>query len=97
MPAYHSSLEVTDSKGGLPQLDDEQQMAAVKECIKYFRPNVLFRTFELQGPGDRLLIVMTLIITEILKEIKKNQGKKFKNKKDAKKGIRTMIKTQLVW
>merc|ERR1719204_984885 len=40
---------------------------------------------------------MTLVITEILKEIKKNQGKKYKNKKDAKKGIRTMIKTQLVW
>jgi len=44
----------------------------IDEAIMFFKANVLFRNFEVQGAADRTLIYLTLFITEALKTIEKN-------------------------
>jgi actin related protein 2/3 complex subunit 3 len=53
--------------GGGGGADDDD---AVDEALRLFRANVLFRNFELQGPGDRLLVYLTLFIHLCLKRAK---------------------------
>lgn len=43
----------------------------VDEAIKLFRANVLFRTFEVMGGADRVLIYLTLFIHQCLKKLEK--------------------------
>ncbi len=42
----------------------------IDEAIQYFRANVLFRHFDIQRLNDRLLIYITLLISEALGRIK---------------------------
>ena len=44
-------------------------MDAVDEALYYFRAEVLFRTFDVQGPGDKTLIYLTLFASQCLKRI----------------------------
>jgi len=37
----------------------------VDEAIRLFRANVLFRNFEVQGGGDRILVYLTLFIHQV--------------------------------
>ena len=83
MPAYHSSYNSPDGfveLGGLPVLplktrvrgpapcvEPSEEEDAVDEALRLFRANVLFRNFELQGGGDRLLVYLTLFIHLCLK------------------------------
>lgn len=43
----------------------------IDEVIGFFKANTLFKQFQPQGAGDRLLIYLTLYITECLKIIEK--------------------------
>lgn len=39
------------------------------EALYYFRANVLFRTFEVQGDADRVLVYVTLFASQCLQEV----------------------------
>ena len=43
----------------------------IDEVLGYFKANVLFKSFELKGPGDRTLIYLTLYITQCLGKLEK--------------------------
>lgn len=47
----------------------------VDEAISLFRANVLFRSFEIKGPADRLLVYLTMFINQCLKKIEKCKNK----------------------
>lgn len=46
---------------------DEEDI--IDETLYFFKANVLFRNFEVKGPADRILVYLTLYITECLKRI----------------------------
>lgn len=48
-------------------IDAEEDI--VDETLKLFKPNVLFRNFEVKGAGDRLLIYLSLYIAQCLRKI----------------------------
>ncbi|CAG2111710.1 unnamed protein product [Medioppia subpectinata] len=50
-----------------PELD------IIDEALLYFKPNVFFKTFEIQSNADRVLIYLTLYITECLKRLQRLQ------------------------
>ena len=41
----------------------------VEEAIALFRANCFFRNYEIQGPGDRVLIYLILFISECLAKV----------------------------
>ncbi|XP_030757545.1 actin-related protein 2/3 complex subunit 3-like [Sitophilus oryzae] len=88
MPAYHSSFPApkkvigntailpfkTSFRGPAPQqLSTDQDI--IDEALYYFKANVFFRTYEIKSEVDRLLIYITLYITECLKKLQKCSNK----------------------
>jgi actin related protein 2/3 complex subunit 3 len=83
MPSYHSSYNApglpelcglpvlplkTKVRGPAPTVDPPtEEEDVVDEALRLFRANLLFRNFELQGGGDRLLVYLTLFIHLCLK------------------------------
>ena len=41
----------------------------IDETLDLFRANSLFRNFEIKGPGDRLLIILVLFISDCLAKL----------------------------
>lgn len=90
MPAYHSQIrEFTNCIGNLALLPLRTQFRGpapqsniegdiIDESIYFFKANVFFRTYEIKSEVDRVLIYITLYITECLKKLQrcanKNQG-----------------------
>jgi len=83
MPAYHSQFlqapRVVGNMACLP-LKTQVRGPAAKECgetdiideaLHYFKANVFFRNYEVKNESDRLLIYLTLYITECLKKLQK--------------------------
>ncbi|XP_014203733.1 actin-related protein 2/3 complex subunit 3 [Copidosoma floridanum] len=85
MPAYHSSFtKKTKNIGNMallplkttfrgpadPHLNNEE-MDIIDEALYFFKANVFFRTYEIKSEADRLLIYITLYITECLKKLQK--------------------------
>ncbi|KAH9179550.1 ARP2 3 complex 21 kDa subunit [Lactarius sanguifluus] len=85
MPAYHSALNEepdirqvgnvgiypikTRLRGPAPVAASTEQGDIVDETLDLFRANSLFRNFEIKGPGDRLLIVLILFISDCLAKL----------------------------
>ena len=92
MPAYHSSFGTgtqvlgnmallpikTSNRGPAPCLPVSETADIIDEALYYFKANVFFRTYEIKSESDRVLIYLTLYITECLKKLQKcsnkNQG-----------------------
>lgn len=92
MPAYHSSFGSgqdklgnmallpikTTSRGPAACLPVSDTADIIDEALYYFKANVFFRTYEIKSESDRVLIYLTLYITECLKKLQKcsnkNQG-----------------------
>ncbi|XP_014091136.2 actin-related protein 2/3 complex subunit 3 [Bactrocera oleae] len=90
MPAYHSQIKEfpqvvgnmailplrTQARGPAPCANIENDI--IDESLYYFKANVFFRTYEIKSEVDRVLIYITLYITECLKRLQrcnnKNQG-----------------------
>nr|ABL85457.1 actin related protein 2/3 complex subunit 3 [Suberites domuncula] len=100
MPAYHSSLSGPNSlarmailpvntsyKGPAPKGDGSQDI--IDEALYFFKANVFFKSYEVKSEADRVLIYLTLYISECLKKLQRIQ-----NKKDAQKGLATLAVTQ---
>jgi len=47
----------------------------IDEALLYFKPNVFFKTFEIQSDSDRVLIYLTLYITQCLRRLQKCNSK----------------------
>jgi actin related protein 2/3 complex, subunit 3 len=56
----------TNTKGPSERTTD---FDIVDEAIEYFRPNVLFRKFQIESDADKLLIYLTLYISQCLKRL----------------------------
>lgn len=56
---------------GFPSSAPADEADIIDEVIGFFKANTLFKQFQPQGAGDRLLIYLTLYITECLKIIEK--------------------------
>jgi len=39
----------------------------IDEAFKYFRVNVLFKNFEIKGPGDKILIYVFVLISHLFR------------------------------
>lgn len=48
----------------------------MEEALYYFRANVLFRNYQIEGAADRTLIYLTFFAQQCLKELEKHPGKK---------------------
>ncbi|XP_065201675.1 actin-related protein 2/3 complex subunit 3 [Planococcus citri] len=85
MPAYHSTINdyeqvvgniavlplKTKYRGPAPIATDDEAMDIIDEALYYFKSNVFFRTYEIKNEADRVLIYITLFITECLKKLQK--------------------------
>ncbi|XP_063990026.1 actin-related protein 2/3 complex subunit 3 [Diachasmimorpha longicaudata] len=85
MPAYHSSFVKgnkcmgnlallplrTSFRGPAPACPPETEQDIIDEALYFFRANVFFRTYEIKSEADRVLIYITLYITECLKKLQK--------------------------
>lgn len=47
----------------------------IDEAINYFRANVFFRNYEIKSEADRVLIYVTLYITDCLKRLQRCSSK----------------------
>ena len=88
-PAYHSKLnqagytEVcacavcplkTEIRGPAPMGNNEED-DIVDEVLQYFRANVLFRNFMIEGGADRTLIYLTLHTVQLLVKLERIDDK----------------------
>jgi actin related protein 2/3 complex subunit 3 len=62
-------VELPGGGGGSGAAPPEEE-DVVDEALRFFRANVMFRNFELQGGGDKLLVYLTLFIHLCLKRAK---------------------------
>lgn len=53
----------------------ESALDIVDEALFYFKPNVFFKTYEIQSNSDRVLIYLTLYIIECLKRLQRLNSK----------------------
>jgi actin related protein 2/3 complex subunit 3 len=53
----------------------EDDVDIVDEALSYFKANVFFKTYEIQSDSDRVLIYITLYITECLKKLQRCTSK----------------------
>ena len=44
-------------------------MDIIDEALLYFRVNVLFKNFEIKGPGDKVLVYLFVLISHIFKTL----------------------------
>jgi actin related protein 2/3 complex subunit 3 len=87
MPAYHSQYNEgdynqlgnmsllplnTNVRGPAPPTDTSD---IIDEAIELFRANCLFKNYEIKGGADRVLIYVTLFISEILTTIQTASNK----------------------
>ncbi|KAJ7377284.1 Actin- protein 2/3 complex subunit 3 [Desmophyllum pertusum] len=99
MPAYHSALTAPTSmcrmailpvntkyKGPAPPGDGNNDI--IDEAIYYFKANVFFKSYEIKSEADRVLIYLTLYISECLKKLQRCQSKE-----NAKKDMATLAIT----
>jgi actin related protein 2/3 complex subunit 3 len=62
----------TKFKGPAPPAQDPSADDIIDEALNYFKANCMFRTFEVKGNADRLLIYVTLYIQHCVKHLTKN-------------------------
>jgi len=78
-------LKENSVKGPAPTQREKDELDIVDEAITYFRANILFNTFDVEGPADLTLIYLTAWIADCLRALA-NQ----KTKADAKKVSNTI-------
>lgn len=60
----------TTTRGPAPLAPDGAD-DIIDEILGFFKANVLFKHFEVKGPADRVLIYLTLYITQCLQKLEK--------------------------
>ena len=72
----------TQYKGPAPKTDDQD---IIDEALCYFKANVFFKSYEVKGSGDRVMIYLTLYISECLKKLQRCP-----NRIEAQKSLATL-------
>ena len=72
----------TQFKGPAPRGSEED---VIDESLYFFKANVFFKSYEVKGAADRVLIYLTLYISECLKKLQKCP-----TKNDAQKSLATL-------
>ena len=52
----------------------------MEEALYYFRANVFFRNYKLEGPADRVLLYLTMYISYVLKKLEATSSMEEKKK-----------------
>ena len=84
MTSYHAECTSTRTIGNLALLPLKTKFRGpaphgvvdgdkdiIDEALYYFKANVFFKSYEVKGPSDRVLIYLTLYISECLKELQR--------------------------
>lgn len=66
-----SMLPIKTTTRGPAPLAPEGEEDIIDETLGFFKANVLFKHFEVKGGADRVLIYMTLYITQCLQKLEK--------------------------
>lgn len=53
----------------------DNEIDIIDEALLYFKPNIFFKSYEIQSDADRIIIYLTLFITECLKRLQKCQSR----------------------
>lgn len=62
----------TTQRGPAPSLPKgSEENDIIDEALYYFKANVFFRTYEIRSESDRVLIYLTLYVTECLKKLQR--------------------------
>jgi actin related protein 2/3 complex subunit 3 len=69
-------------KGPAPPTNDKD---IIDEAVEYFRANILYRTFDSEGPADLTLCYLVVLMSEIIREMAKA-----KTKTEAAKAVQTI-------
>lgn len=86
MPAYHSDLTAPNSIGNMallpintkfrgPAPPGDGSKDIIDEAIYFFKANIFFKNYEVKTPADRVLIYLTLYVTECLKKLQRCTSK----------------------
>lgn len=67
---FRGPIQVCDPKHLI-----DGEIDIIDEALLYFKPNVFFRSYEIQSDADRVIIYLTLFITECLKRLQKCNSK----------------------
>jgi len=59
-------IHAKNSKGPAPRPGAELEVDIIDEAISYFKANVFFSNFEIKGSADRLLLYLTLYVSQCL-------------------------------
>lgn len=65
------SLLKSDVAGKSEETTGSSDVDIIEEALAYFKANVFFKTYEIQSDSDRVLIYVTLYITECLKKLQR--------------------------
>ena len=84
MASYHSECKSTRTIGNMallplntkfrgpaPQGAVDGDKDIIDEALYFFKANVFFKSYEVKGPSDRVLIYLTLYISECLKKLQR--------------------------
>lgn len=90
MPAYHSAFNELDgvrevcgisilplktsSRGPAPPANDDE-LDIVDETLQYFRANMFFTQFDVEGGADRVLIYLTCFASQAIKKVAKTPNR----------------------
>ena len=66
----------TTVRGPAPKLSEAETKDIIDECLTYFRANMFFSAFDVNGGADRLLIYLTLYAAQCIKRCQKVKDKK---------------------
>lgn len=61
-------IRAENSKGVAPVLAEGEGEDIVDEVLKFFRANMLFSQFDIEGNADRTLIYLTAVASDIIKK-----------------------------
>lgn len=72
----------TKAKGPAPLENNAQNKDIIDEVLEYFKPNVLFRKYQIEGEADRVLIYLTVYVHQCLLRLER---KNVQNRTEADK------------
>lgn len=81
-------LKTTTSKGIAPAAKKDED-DIIDEAIRLFRANTFYKSFEIEGGADMVLIYLTVFISHLLREMVR-----FQSRAEADKHIYTLVRKE---
>ena len=58
-----------DGPGSAGNFQAQGNMDIIDEAFTFFRVNVLFKNFEIKGPGDKVLVYLFVLLSHLFKTV----------------------------